>query len=87
MAAETGVQMTDPRELLEVYDPEGSPTGVAKARGPVHLDGDWHLAFFCWVARPSSWAARPGTLPGRQNHDRGQGEGKRIEILLQADAG
>lgn len=52
MAAGTSIQMTDPRELLEVYDPEGNPTGVAKARGPVHLDGDWHLAFFCWVARP-----------------------------------
>lgn len=48
-----GVQLTDPRELLEVYDAAGNPTGVAKARGPVHIDGDWHLAFFCWVARPT----------------------------------
>lgn len=44
--------LTDPDELLEVYDAEGRPTGRAKARGPVHRDGDWHLAFFCWVARP-----------------------------------
>lgn len=44
--------LTDPDELLEVYDAEGRPTGRAKARGAVHRDGDWHLAFFCWVARP-----------------------------------
>lgn len=52
MTSPTGVPLTDPRELLEVYDPEGRPTGRAKARGAVHLEGDWHLAFFCWVARP-----------------------------------
>jgi isopentenyldiphosphate isomerase len=51
MTSPTGVQLTDPRELLEVYDPEGQPTGRAKPRGAVHLEGDWHLAFFCWVAR------------------------------------
>jgi isopentenyldiphosphate isomerase len=44
--------LTDPHELLEVYDADGNPTGVAKPRGAVHRDGDWHLAFFCWVARP-----------------------------------
>ena len=43
--------LTDPDELLEVYDPAGRPTGRAKARGPVHRDGDWHLAFFCWIVR------------------------------------
>ncbi len=52
MTSPTGVPLTDPRELLEVYDPNGLPTGRAKARGAVHLEGDWHLAFFCWVARP-----------------------------------
>jgi isopentenyldiphosphate isomerase len=51
MAAGAGVKLTDPRELLEVYDAVGNPTGRAKARGPVHIDGDWHLAFFCWIAR------------------------------------
>lgn len=51
MAAGAGVQLTDPRELLEVYDADGNPTGQAKARGPVHIEGDWHLAFFCWIAR------------------------------------
>jgi isopentenyldiphosphate isomerase len=48
------VQLTDPRELLEIYDPDGNPTGQAKARGPIHIDGDWHLAFFCWIARPGA---------------------------------
>jgi isopentenyldiphosphate isomerase len=52
MTSPTGVPLTDPRELLEVYDPDGHPTGQAKPRGAVHLEGDWHLAFFCWVARP-----------------------------------
>ena len=52
MTSPTGVQLTDPRELLEVYDPDGLPTGQAKTRGTIHLEGDWHLAFFCWVARP-----------------------------------
>ncbi len=43
--------MTDPDELLEIFDAEGLPTGVSKARGPIHRDGDWHLAFFCWIVR------------------------------------
>ena len=42
---------TDPGELLEVFDAEGRATGVAKERGAVHRDGDWHLAFFCWIFR------------------------------------
>jgi isopentenyldiphosphate isomerase len=54
MTTPTGVQLTDPRELLEIYDPDGNPTGQAKTRGAVHLEGDWHLAFFCWIARPSA---------------------------------
>lgn len=43
--------MTDPDELLEIFDSAGRPTGRAKARGPIHRDGDWHLAFFCWIVR------------------------------------
>jgi len=42
---------SDPAELLEVYDASGEPTGIAKARGAIHRDGDWHLAFFCWIVR------------------------------------
>jgi len=66
--------LTDPHELLEVYDRDGNPTGAAKARGPVHRDGDWHLAFFCWVARPTPRGAelllqhralRKDVFPGR----------------------
>jgi isopentenyldiphosphate isomerase len=54
MSVKRGVQLTDPRELLEVYDPDGHPTGQAKARGTIHLEGHWHLAFFCWIARPGT---------------------------------
>ncbi len=42
---------TDPTELLEVFDAAARPTGIAKARAAVHRDGDWHLAFFCWIVR------------------------------------
>jgi isopentenyldiphosphate isomerase len=45
------VQQNDPAELLEVFDRDGQPTGRAKARGAVHIDGDWHLAFHCWILR------------------------------------
>jgi len=53
-------QLSSPRELLEVYDAEGRPTGQARRRGDIHRDGDWHLAFFCWIARPG--AAGPEIL-------------------------
>jgi isopentenyldiphosphate isomerase len=45
------VQQNDPNELLEVLTPDGQPTGLAKPRAAVHLDGDWHLAFHCWILR------------------------------------
>jgi len=45
------VQQNDPTELLEVFTPDGQPTGQAKARASIHLDGDWHLAFHCWILR------------------------------------
>ena len=47
----TFVQQNDPAELLEVFDAEGHPTGRAKSRAAVHLDGDWHQAFHCWIVR------------------------------------
>lgn len=37
--------------MLEVFDASGSPTGRAKPRAAIHLDGDWHQAFHCWVLR------------------------------------
>jgi isopentenyldiphosphate isomerase len=41
---------TDPQdELFDVLDAEGRPTGVAKRRGDVHRDGDWHGALQIWV--------------------------------------
>ena len=45
-------QNNDPAELLEVFDALGQPTGRAKPRAAVHLDGDWHQAFHCWIVRP-----------------------------------
>jgi isopentenyldiphosphate isomerase len=77
MTTATGTQLTDPRELLEVYDPDGNPTGQAKPRGAVHLEGDWHLAFFCWIARPGP--TRDVDRPGASTPSSAQ----RIEILLQ----
>jgi isopentenyldiphosphate isomerase len=44
-------QFNDPAELLEVFDASGHPTGVAKSRAAIHLEGDWHLAFHCWIVR------------------------------------
>ena len=45
------VQQNDPNELLEVFDATGNPTGRAKPRAAIHLDGDWHQAFHCWILR------------------------------------
>jgi isopentenyldiphosphate isomerase len=47
----TSIRQNDPAELLEVFDTSGSPTGLAKPRAAIHLDGDWHLAFHCWILR------------------------------------
>ncbi len=43
--------MNEATELLEVFDDAGHPTGVAKTRAEIHANGDWHLAFFCWIVR------------------------------------
>jgi isopentenyldiphosphate isomerase len=45
------VQQNDPEELLEVFDAVGNPTGQAKPRAAIHLAGDWHQAFHCWILR------------------------------------
>lgn len=45
------MQQNDPTELLEVFTRGGEPTGVAKSRAAIHLDGDWHVAFHCWILR------------------------------------
>jgi isopentenyldiphosphate isomerase len=45
------IQQNDPTELLEVFDAEGNPTGRARSRAAIHLDGDWHQAFHCWILR------------------------------------
>jgi isopentenyldiphosphate isomerase len=45
------VQQNDPRELLEVFDSRGRPTGRARPRAAIHRDGEWHQAFHCWIVR------------------------------------
>ncbi|MEA2753663.1 MAG: hypothetical protein QOI41_7806 [Myxococcales bacterium] len=54
MTPDPSAATTDPDELLEVHDAAGRPTGVAKSRAAVHRDGDWHLAFFCWIVRETA---------------------------------
>jgi isopentenyldiphosphate isomerase len=41
----------DPQEMLEVFDSAGRPTGRGRSRAEVHLDGNWHQAFHCWILR------------------------------------
>jgi len=45
------LQQNDPDELLEVFDAAGRPTGRARSRAAVHIAGDWHQAFHCWIVR------------------------------------
>jgi isopentenyldiphosphate isomerase len=41
---------TDPQdELFDVLDADGNQTGIAKPRGEVHRDGDWHRGLHIWV--------------------------------------
>ena len=47
------VQQNDPAELLEVFDAHGRATGRARSRAAIHLAGDWHQAFHCWILRRS----------------------------------
>ena len=49
--SEVTIQQNDPEELLEVFDGHGRATGRAKSRAAIHLDGDWHRAFHCWILR------------------------------------
>lgn len=59
---------SDPDEPLEVYDASGEPTGIAKARAAVHRDGDWHLAFFCWIVRRGAGGDEEVVLQRRAPH-------------------
>jgi isopentenyldiphosphate isomerase len=34
-----------------VFDAAGRATGRGRSRAAVHLDGDWHQAFHCWIVR------------------------------------
>jgi len=39
-------------EMLDVYDDSLRPAGT-RERGAVHLDGDWHRSFHCWLVSPA----------------------------------
>jgi 8-oxo-dGTP pyrophosphatase MutT (NUDIX family) len=43
------VQAQDEGELFDLYTREGAPLGIAKPRGLVHRDGDWHRSVHIWV--------------------------------------
>jgi isopentenyldiphosphate isomerase len=47
------VQQNDSSELLEVFDARGRATGRARSRAVIHLAGDWHQTFHCWILRRS----------------------------------
>ena len=40
----------DSNEPFDVIRGDGTPTGLVKARGLIHRDGDWHRAVHVWVA-------------------------------------
>lgn len=40
----------DPNEAFDVVAFDGKPTGLVKARGKVHRDGDWHRSIHVWTA-------------------------------------
>src|SRR5437762_3597151 len=61
------MQQNDPEELLEVFDTAGKPTGRAKSRAQIHLDGDWHQAFHCWILRHAQDAAEPQIVLQRRS--------------------
>lgn len=39
-------------EMLDIYDDSLRPRGV-RERGLVHLEGDWHRSFHCWLVSPA----------------------------------
>jgi len=45
------VQQNDPDEILEIFDASGRGSGRSKSRAAIHLDGDWHATFQCWILR------------------------------------
>jgi len=51
VTVELDVPSDSPRELLDVLDRAGLPTGERKARAAVHRDGDWHRTVHVWVVR------------------------------------
>ncbi len=63
-----------PDERFDLVDARGNSLGVAKRRGDVHRDGDWHRAVHLWVVNaegPRAWVVlqrrslAKDTWPGR----------------------
>lgn len=49
-------------EFFDLRNPDGSLTGITKARSQVHRDGDWHGASHVWIARRNPKTGRPELL-------------------------
>lgn len=41
----------DTKELLDLLDESGTPTGERKPRDAVHRDGDWHRSLHVWIVK------------------------------------
>ncbi len=41
--------LAEPPEMFDLYDEQGSPLGMARARDEVHRGGDWHRSANIWV--------------------------------------
>ena len=54
----------DPGELFDLFNRDGAPLGVSKARRDVHRDGDWHRSLHVWVVlREGSGVAGASRAP------------------------
>ncbi|KAL0491974.1 nudix hydrolase [Acrasis kona] len=41
------------KEYIEVFTPDGNPTGVMKSREEIHRDGLWHNTVHTWIIKKS----------------------------------
>jgi isopentenyldiphosphate isomerase len=47
-----GAAQADTNELIDVLDPAGHPTGLAKPKHAIHSEGAWHRAVHLWIVTP-----------------------------------
>ncbi len=72
-------------EFFDLYDANGTPTGVRKRRELVHRDGDWHRSIALWIVRrdgrlvlqrrSTAKDTRPGLLTASVSGHYAAGEG------------